>query len=519
MASSKADGALALVTSDWSSGSHVAAGLALGALLLTTTIARFVYRANAPLWLDEVWTGMIASERSFSGFVRQCHLDVNAPLGYLLAWLWEPVGGLSNPGLRLPSAVFASLAPLLALLPCRSVPLATRAIWAALLACWLPGFIFATEARCYALVLCLGVANAILFAELIRYPRPGPAIAWAAMSSLLILAHYFAAPLIASQGVAYLIVWRARGLRNWPALAVFAPVAAEMAWHASVLRRFAQGAHAATAQAPALRLQDVPDAVQFALGGAPIIWILLFCLLVGLLMARLRGEAVSVGKLISVGRDRGACTAAATSVACIILCLTLYQLCLVVGWARPMLVVRYFTPAVPGVLLGVALVLARVATLWSAAPLVVVSAQAAIAFFMMFSGSPKAQPISFQHAAEALLRAEASRVEFLYDDRGAGGGRDREAFSKIGGFFFHRAGRSIESDAVFLSPGQDPNEVLAARAQDEGSAILWLYNTEVAGTAALQFPPRITRIDPRWRCRDFGTGASHALACVKDRTL
>jgi hypothetical protein len=293
-----------------------------------------------------------------------------------------------------------------------------------------------------------------------------------------------------------------------------------MAWHASVLRGFAR---AAPTDSSSLRPQDLPDTIQFLLGGAPVIWILLLCLLVGLLTRRLRGETAPPGGSRFEGDDHGPWIVAATSVGSVILCVAVYQVCLAASWVRPMLVVRYFTAAAPGVLLGLALLARRVAVLWTPTPLVVLATQAAIAFAVLLGGAPKAQPLSFERAADALMKAGVTRVEFLWDDRGVirgvKGGRSQDAFSQVGGFFFHRAGRPISSDNISLSPGQDPNQILLDRARNNGAAILWLYNTNVGTTAALKFPPRISQIDPNWRCRDFGSGATHTLACVKGRTL
>ncbi|HEY1927723.1 MAG TPA: hypothetical protein VGG92_09680 [Caulobacteraceae bacterium] len=313
----------------------------------------------------------------------------------------------------------------------------------------------------------------------------------------------------------FLIMWRGEALKTWPALAAFIPSLVEMAWHASVLRGFAR---AAPTDPAALRPQDLPDTVQFLLGGAPVIWILVMCLLIGLLMSRLRGETIPAARLGFEGEDRGPWIVAATSVGSVILCVAVYQASLAASWVRPMLVVRYFTTAAPGVLLGLALLVRRIAALWPPTPLVVLAPQAAIAFAILLAGTPKAQPISFQRAAEALMHAGVTRVEFLWDDRGATGA-DHDAFSQIGGFFFHRAGRPIVSDDVSLQQGQDPNEVLLALARKNNAAILWLYNTNVGSTAAIRFPPRISQTDAHWRCRDFGTGSSHTLACVKGRVL
>ena len=41
----------------------------------------------------------------------------------------------------------------------------------------------------------------------------------------------------------------------------------------------------------------------------------------------------------------------------------------------------------------------------------------------------------------------------------------------------------------------------------------------IARRAGDRAKERISQIDPNWRCRDFGSGATHTLACVKGRTL
>src|ERR1700751_2206483 len=87
---------------------------ALAALMVVTGAAKFAFSASHPLSLDELWTGMIASQRSPAGLLRQCYLDVNAPLGYVLTWTWAHLAGLSDWALRFPSVVFASATPLLA---------------------------------------------------------------------------------------------------------------------------------------------------------------------------------------------------------------------------------------------------------------------------------------------------------------------------------------------------------------------------------------------------------------------
>src|SRR6202012_1203983 len=97
-------------------------------------------------------------------------LDVNAPLSYAVARIWAQVAGLSDNALRFPSVVFASTAPLLALTPNSAIPRQARMIWAALLACWIPGFVFAAEARSYALLLFIGAGSTAAYLALLEKP-------------------------------------------------------------------------------------------------------------------------------------------------------------------------------------------------------------------------------------------------------------------------------------------------------------------------------------------------------------
>ncbi|HEY1926151.1 MAG TPA: hypothetical protein VGG92_01685, partial [Caulobacteraceae bacterium] len=264
------------------------------------------------------------------------------------------------------------------------------------------------------------------------------------------------------------------------------------------------------------RWQDLPDALEFAAGGLSTILLLVGCLAVGLLHAAF--EKKNIRLALSSGEEGRLWIVPATALASVAICVVAYEICLAASLARPMLVVRYFTPATPGVMLGVALITKKIGDLWRPLPAVMLGTLGVAVLMLLGSGEPKQQPISFERASAALMKAGVSRVEFFYDDRGAGG-RDHDAFSKIGGFFFHRAGQPILADAVFIKQGVDPSPVLLARAQGSGTAILWVYDTTVDGTAAVRFPPRISLIDPRWRCRDYGTLAAHALACVRAGAL
>jgi hypothetical protein len=58
--------------------------------------------------------------------------------------------------------------------------------------------------------------------------------------------------------------------------------------------------------------------------------------------------------------------------------------------------------------------------------------------------------------------------------------------------------------------------VLLARATAPGSAILWISDRSVRGTAANRFPPAIGKLDPAWQCRNFGNWQYKVIACSRD---
>jgi hypothetical protein len=181
--------------------------------------------------------------------------------------------------------------------------------------------------------------------------------------------------------------------------------------------------------------------------------------------------------------------------------------------ARPLFVIRYLTPEVPGILLGLALLAQRFARSWRLAPVVLVALAFGAAIGLLSGALHDRSRVSFQAASEALMDAHARSLAFLWDNPSGGG--DGEALAKVGGFFFHRAGVRIPTRAVILRPGDDPNLVLQSTAIGPGAAIIWVYDQGVPGVAADRFPPQLERLDPSWRCRDFGNAQQHVLACVR----
>ncbi|NBU85209.1 MAG: hypothetical protein EBS21_11655, partial [Sphingomonadaceae bacterium] len=165
--------------------------IAVAALIVATMALRLWASHGLPLWIDESWTAMIASQSSWGAFWREVWLDCNPPLYYALMALWTKIFGLSAFALRLPSLLFVTAAALLPLI--WRVPGLSRAAtlcWAALILLWGPGFDLAADARGYGLLLLLSTAQALAFIRLMHSPDVRRAALWAGLGSLSGLTHY-----------------------------------------------------------------------------------------------------------------------------------------------------------------------------------------------------------------------------------------------------------------------------------------------------------------------------------------
>jgi hypothetical protein len=452
---------------------------------------------DRPLWLDEVWTGMIVTQPTVAGFIHQCSSDVNGPLYSILAALCAPLFGVSDRGLRVLPCALGIAAPLLALTPHRHFDWPARAVWCALLACWIPGLMFSQEARPYTLTFALGAANAIAFAGLMNAPSRRSAWAWTVASALFVLSHYFVALIVALQLLVFASIFRMRALQTWPAALAFAPVPVALAVQSQSL------AHFSTKGTSWIRLLDwtgVYSDIGF-LFGLPVLALttaLWFTATVALRRPSLADRPpVATGAWLAAGCAGGAVLAA-----------------FVIGLVRPVLVDRYLTGYAPGVLLGLALVATHYARGWAIAAPALVAPFAVMAGVWAVSPHPTENRFSWEKAADALMAWRVDRVVFLWDTPLGGG---RTSLQGVGGFFFARAGRPIPVDPVILARGQDPNPVLAALARPPGSGVLWVFDRMIDGTAALAHPPRLESYDVGLSCQDFGDDRFGIIACHQTR--
>jgi Dolichyl-phosphate-mannose-protein mannosyltransferase len=478
--------------------------LTLGALalLLALWLEVWVQRGDA-FWLDESWTGAIVGQRSWLDTFHQIYWDVNAPLYYLLLHLWQGVFGLSDAALRAPSLICAVLTPLaFAVLPVEGLPRAERVTWAALTALWFPGLCFAQEARCYSLLLLVCGLQTLAFLRLMHRPDIGRAAMWAALGAAAILTHYDAILLGAAQGLVYLAVHRMRAVRTWPAALLFLPAFGWLLFHLPRIQVFTRPDIAWYAP---LRPSQLWSVAGYIAGREPQLWALAF-IATGALTVRFAWPGGP--RNAPIGASGGwAVLASAAGAAVLIL----------VGFFRPSFTYRYLTPFAPGLLLGFVLLVrslgGRRAPVALAALIIAFGALSGWALQSQhFRMAPRRY--NFERASRELAMARPARLVFLWDHP-VDPVLHREQLSALGGFFLHRNGLPIPVDPVILKPGEDPNARLLEEAAAPGSAILWLYDTVVRGTAANRFRPDIDQRDRSWRCRQYGWRRFGVLGCTR----
>lgn len=456
--------------------------LAIGLAAVAATLAlRLWLGQGLPLWLDESWTGMIATQSSWSAFWREAWLDCNPPLYYAFMAGWTALAGASDTALRLPSMLFMALAALLPLIV-RVPGLGDRGRlgWAVLLCLWLPGMAMAVDARGYALLLLLSVAQGIAFVRLMTHPALGWGWLWASLASLAALTHYHALLLAGIQGLTLLARHKGAALRLWPAALAFMPAFGWLAIHAP---RLADYARPDIAWYEPMSAQLGGDFLLYAFGLGN--W-LLAGLVLTLVAASLWSKAGAEEKPSS---DLGIRALALTSLATL-----LGEL--VLGSLRPMLTDRYLVPVVPGLLLALILLI-RIDRRGGTGRL------AGLLLFYALALNPLAlrakletkTSYGFAAASQSVRQSGAAHLVFSWDHP-ASRILDAGSLAKLGSFFLTREGAALPTRAVFLRPGEDGNLILNQAAGRDG-AVIWIYN-RARISAARTYPP----MPPHWQGRD-----------------
>ena len=188
-----------------------------------------------------------------------------------------------------------------------------------------------------------------------------------------------------------------------------------------------------------------------------------------------------------------------------------------VGFLRPSFTFRYLTPCAPGLMLGLVwlsrLLAGRRAAAVSLAVLGLV--YLGVSGWMLTHNLRMApRRYTFETASAVLAQGRPRRLVFLWDHP-VDPILHPSQLAALGGFFLHRGGSNLAIEPVILKSAEDPNSRLVKAARAPGSAILWLYDRVVPGTAARTYPPALSRLDPRLACRDFGSARFGVLACLR----
>lgn len=466
-------------------------------------LARAVIFSGHPLWLDEIWTGAIVAQPDTAHLLQQIWLDSNAPLYFGLMYGWTKLFGLSDAALRFPSLIFGIAAPLLiavARLP--GLSRESRLAWAALLALWVPGIWFSQEVRCYALLLFVCTAQALLFLRLIAAPRLGAAFWWAACSILAVLTHYHASLLTLCEGLAFLAIWRMRALKCWPAALVFLPVFVWIGWH---LPRLVEIAQSDAAWWGVIEPADLLYTFQF-LAGAPSVP-LAFALAAGIAYAAgaMRGSLPSANTEAQNSFGPRVLILCALAAACILIG---------IGCLRPAFTSRYLMPALPALALALALFLQMLARRWTPAYALVLLVYLTGGMSALHDIAQRPRAYSFEQASHDLAADGVRDVLFALDNPATPVLHD-STLRALGGFFFARDNEPVAVTPVRLLPGEDASAALLAQAQPAHDGILWVYDLKMRKTVATRSPPHIGQLDPRWACRDYGRDNIGIVACKR----
>jgi hypothetical protein len=185
--------------------------LVIGALLAVVVVAGAWLRllgCNAPLWVDELHTAWILSG-PWDEIAPRAMIGNQSPAAYWVLWPYAQLVGIHDWSLRLPSIV-ASIGSLglVFWLTLRWTGSAAGALVAAtaLTFEFQSMVVYGSEARVYAVVQFLALAQLIVFETLLRTGALKWRIASLLLAWLLFYLHYTTALLFVAEGIAWLIL-------------------------------------------------------------------------------------------------------------------------------------------------------------------------------------------------------------------------------------------------------------------------------------------------------------------------
>ncbi len=462
--------------------------------LMLGVMGRLSYSWNAPFWFDETFSAVIATQPSVAALFDWCLHELTGPAFYMPLWIWAQIAGSSDIALRLPSLLLSIAAPLLILWK-GDADRDLRMWWAVFVLLWVPMFGVAGEARPYPQMFLLGVAQAILFVQLLDRPTTARASGWMIASVLLILTQYWGVIPCLVQGIAYLCYHRTRAVATWPAALLLLPMFGWAYFHLPAVLQFTVGNDLTSGGLPLSAIVEIPAMLLGVSFSATVV---------------LGAVIGSIAILVAHGQrggwrlDPGAMLALC-GVASVVLALA-------IGFVRPGFVPRYLTPSMPSFLFALA-VWARWMLARDPRPVIVATAMmvaTAIGLLVSILTGAERDPrhiFNLEQPSAWLAEQQPRRLVMLWDGP-VGSATSSAHLSEIGSFFLRREGQIVDVSVARAGADQDPNKAVLALAGSD-AAILWFANDELPDRRT----PRIERYDPRFECRDFGEGQLTMTAC------
>ncbi|RST30420.1 hypothetical protein HMF7854_05960 [Sphingomonas ginkgonis] len=468
-------------------------------LLLATAFAlalaaRLAAGWTLPLWFDESFTATIAAQPDFAGLLRWCLSELTGPAFYMGMWGWAKLAGTSDAALRLPPLLFSFGAPLLIAWKGHE-RLNIRCFWAAACLLWLPMLAMASEARSYPQLFFLSAAQAIAFRRLLHRPNRNAALLWSTLTALAVLTHYYSLLVSGLEALAILATQRRRWMALLPAALPLLAAAAWMLFHLSFVLFFAVGLFG--------HYNPVPPAAMVLLP----VWVL------GMGPQSL----VLPAALVLTSREWRAAALRQSPEALLVWCaVAAIALLALSSLFRPTLMPRYLTPAMPGLMFGVALWADR---LWPRSRAIVLAVYASLASALLLALLLGPDDIRFRErrhfeletASRWLVEGGPERLYFLWSTpTGAlsAQGQGIENLRQVAGFEFARSGRPVDVRLVDWTGERNRMLVTAARG-DPAAALLWVSDNRLPDGVR----PAVEQLDPTWTCRDFGGEGILVYAC------
>jgi len=469
----------------------------LAAALIVGMFGRIAYSHGTALWFDETFTAVIASQPTFAKLIDWCLHELTGPAFYLPIWGWEKLAGNSDFALRLPSLILSILTPL-AVLRWGHRDGGLRWWWAIFLLLWPPIFAVAGEAKPYPEIFALGVAQAAVFMRLLERPTIRRACAWAILSALAVLCHYWSALPALVQGLAFLALHRLRALKTWPALIFLVPMLVWSRIHLPFVLGLTIGGSSGINGLPLSALRDIP---MFVLGTSANGVLVFVIVLASLAM--------------TVARKGWPRLRRPTPEMTLALCgLVSIAVILVIAFIRPGFSPRYMMGAMPSFLFALALWARRKAPRDAKFPLLVaailLASETGVIISILRHPEGDARHTFELEKPSAWIAERPVGHLVMFWDNPVGDSSDAARLSDIGGFFLRRAGHRVDVSVARAPAGTDPNSaVLALTDPRRKSAILWFSNDDLPPGRT----PQIAAHDPRYECRAFSRGMIAVTAC------